>query len=90
MKKSFDVIAIIGKPRDQSAIQTHRELYQWLSEQGYSVFIDDRLSNILSDIPPQCFSSLLELGKKRIWPLLSAVTATCLVQPEFYLVLTFG
>ncbi|SJN59717.1 NAD(+) kinase [Vibrio ruber] len=64
MKKSFDVIAIIGKPRDQSAIQTHRELYQWLSEQGYSVFIDDRLSNILSDIPPQCFSSLLELGKK--------------------------
>ncbi|MDW6092242.1 NAD(+) kinase [Vibrio rhizosphaerae] len=64
MKKSFGVIAIIGKPRDQSAIQTHRELYQWLSEQGYSVFIDDRLSSILTDIPPQCFSSLLELGKK--------------------------
>ncbi|QMV13651.1 NAD(+) kinase [Vibrio spartinae] len=64
MKKSFGVIAIIGKPRDQSAIQTHRELYQWLSEQGYSVFIDDRLSNILTDLPPECFSPLLELGKK--------------------------
>ncbi|MDW6003322.1 NAD(+) kinase [Vibrio mangrovi] len=64
MKKSFGVIAIIGKPRDQSAIQTHRELYQWLSEQGYTVFIDDRLSSILTDIPPQNFSSLLELGKK--------------------------
>ncbi|SHF64642.1 NAD(+) kinase [Vibrio gazogenes] len=64
MKKSFAVIAIIGKPRDQSAIQTHRELYQWLSEQGYSVFIDDRLSSILTDLPPECFSPLLELGKK--------------------------
>jgi NAD+ kinase len=64
MKKSFAVIAIIGKPRDQSAIQTHRELYQWLSEQGYSVFIDARLSSILTDLPPECFSPLLELGKK--------------------------
>ncbi|ASA56564.1 NAD(+) kinase [Vibrio gazogenes] len=64
MKKSFAVIAIIGKPRDQSAIQTHRELYQWLSDQGYSVFIDDRLSSILTDLPPECFSPLLELGKK--------------------------
>ncbi len=27
----FEVIAIIGKPRDQQAIQTHRELYQWLA-----------------------------------------------------------
>ncbi len=26
MKKPFEVIAIIGKPRDQQAIQTHKEL----------------------------------------------------------------
>jgi len=64
MKKPFEVIAIIGKPRDQQAIQTHRELYLWLSELGYTVFIDDRLREILTDIPQIHFSSLIELGKK--------------------------
>ncbi|MDA0149229.1 NAD(+) kinase [Vibrio sp. LaRot3] len=63
MKKPFEVIAIIGKPRDQQAIQTHKELYLWLTEQGYQVFIDDRLSEILSDIPSEHFASLIQLGK---------------------------
>ncbi len=64
MKTTFDTIAIIRKPRDQQAIQTHKELYCWLSEQGYSVFIDDRLRDILADIPAEHFASLLELGEK--------------------------
>ncbi|WP_260259641.1 NAD(+) kinase [Vibrio intestinalis] len=63
MKKPFEVIAIIGKPRDQQAIQTHKELYLWLTEQGYQVFIDDRLSEILSDVPEEHFASLIQLGK---------------------------
>ncbi|MGY2576167.1 NAD(+) kinase [Vibrio sp. C8] len=64
MKKPFEVIAIIGKPRDQQAIQTHKELYQWLTTLGYSVFIDDRLKEILTDIPQDHFSSLIELGRQ--------------------------
>lgn len=63
MKKPFEVIAIIGKPRDQQAIQTHKELYHWLMEQGYRVYIDDRLSEILDDIPQEDFASLIQLGK---------------------------
>ncbi|MYM57728.1 NAD(+) kinase [Vibrio sp. OCN044] len=63
MKKPFEVIAIIGKPRNQQAIQTHRDLYNWLKSEGYKVFIDDRLADILSDIPREDFSSLIELGK---------------------------
>ncbi|MBA5764195.1 NAD(+) kinase [Vibrio sp. 404] len=63
MKKPFEVIAIIGKPRDQQAIQTHKELYIWLTGEGYSVYIDDRLSDILSDIPNEHFASLIQLGK---------------------------
>ncbi len=64
MKTPFDTIAIIGKPRDQQAIQTHKELYYWLSEEGYSVFLDDRLRDILTDIPREHFANLLELGQK--------------------------
>ncbi|WP_070962591.1 NAD(+) kinase [Vibrio sonorensis] len=63
MKKPFEVIAIIGKPRDQQAIQTHRELFNWLTGEGFSVFIDDRLKEILDDIDPKHFASLVELGK---------------------------
>ncbi|MBT0113868.1 NAD(+) kinase [Vibrio alginolyticus] len=63
MKNPCNVIAIIGKPRDQQAIQTHKELYQWLTSEGYKVFIDDRLVAILDDIPQSQFASLVELGK---------------------------
>ncbi|MCA3952354.1 NAD(+) kinase [Vibrio vulnificus] len=64
MKKPFNVIAIIGKPRDQQAIQTHRDLYYWLNSLGYQVFIDDRLSAILNDVPEEHFAGLVELGEK--------------------------
>ncbi|HDM8058738.1 NAD(+) kinase [Vibrio harveyi] len=63
MKNPCNVIAIIGKPRDQQAIQTHRELYEWLTSEGYQVFIDDRLAAILDGIPQSQFASLVELGK---------------------------
>ena len=63
MKKPFEVIAIIGKPRDQQAIATHRELYIWLQDQGYKVYIDDRLNEILDDIPSDNFASLIQLGQ---------------------------
>ncbi|ELH7812148.1 NAD(+) kinase [Vibrio harveyi] len=63
MKNPCNVIAIIGKPRDQQAIQTHRELYEWLTSEGYQVFIDDRLAAILDEIPQSQFASLVELGK---------------------------
>lgn len=64
MKKTLDVIAIIGKPRDQKAIQTHVDLYIWLSEQGYTVLIDDRLSAILTDIPSDNFASIVDVGSR--------------------------
>ncbi|EKN4570405.1 NAD(+)/NADH kinase, partial [Vibrio parahaemolyticus] len=63
MKNPCNVIAIIGKPRDQQAIQTHKELYEWLTSEGYKVFIDDRLAAILDEIPQNHFASLVELGK---------------------------
>ncbi|MGL6258223.1 NAD(+) kinase [Vibrio sp. WXL103] len=63
MNKSFDTVAIIGKPRDQHAIQTHRDLYHWLMGQGKRVYIDDRLEEILADIPAEHFANLIELGE---------------------------
>ncbi|EPE37357.1 NAD(+) kinase [Candidatus Photodesmus anomalopis] len=66
MKKIFNTIAIIGKVKNQQAIETHKELYPWLTSIGYQVFVDDRLSETLHDIdiPRKKFLNLIELGKK--------------------------
>ncbi|MGL5654630.1 MAG: NAD(+) kinase, partial [Vibrio sp.] len=64
MKKPFNVLAIIGKPRDQQAIQTHKDIYHWLTALGYTVLIDDRLQEILPDLPAEHFASLIALGQQ--------------------------
>lgn len=64
MKKPFNIIAIIGKPRSQKAVQTHKDLFHWLDTQGYPVLVDERLKEILDDIPTEHFASLLDIGEK--------------------------
>jgi len=64
MKKPFNIIAIIGKPRSQKAVQTHKDLFHWLDAQGYPVLVDERLREILEDIPAEHFASLLDIGEK--------------------------
>ncbi|HIF9248240.1 TPA: NAD(+) kinase [Photobacterium damselae] len=61
MKRIFDTIALIGKPRNPEALQTHLNLYSWLTEQGYNVLVDQRLTSDL-DIPADCFCDLLTIG----------------------------
>ncbi|PJC86482.1 NAD(+) kinase [Vibrio sp. HA2012] len=64
MKKPFNIIAIIGKPRNHQAIQTHKELFQWLDAKGYPVLVDERLADILDTIPKEHFTSLIDIGEK--------------------------
>ncbi len=64
MKTHFNVIAIIGKPRDPRAIKTHLALYTWLTKLNYSVLLDDRLREALPDITDECFKHLLVLGEE--------------------------
>ncbi|WP_318512130.1 NAD(+) kinase [Photobacterium leiognathi] len=63
MTRIFETIALIGKPRNPVALQTHMSLYQWLVAKNYTVLLDHRLSNDL-DIPEDCFYDLLTLGEK--------------------------
>ena len=64
MKKPFNIIAIIGKPRNHQAVQTHKELFHWLDSEGYQVLIDERLGEILEEIPKEHFTSLLDIGER--------------------------
>ncbi|MDV7105249.1 NAD(+) kinase [Vibrio sp. TH_r3] len=64
MKKPFKTIGIIGKPRNKKAIQTHNEMFQWLTSKGYDTVIDDRLQGILDNIDAKYFTSLVDIGSK--------------------------
>ena len=64
MKKPFKTIGIIGKPRNKKAIQTHNEMFQWLTSKGYDTVIDDRLQAILTNIDAKYFTNLVDIGSK--------------------------
>jgi NAD+ kinase len=64
MENSFSVIGILGKPRDENAIHTHIELFDWLIEKGYQVIVDDRLKSSLPNIASEHFFDLMAIGKQ--------------------------
>jgi len=63
MKRIFQTIALIGKPRNPDALQTHKTLFDWLTNKGYDVLVDHRLANDL-DVPQDCLCDLLTIGDK--------------------------
>ncbi|UXI00761.1 NAD(+) kinase [Photobacterium sp. TY1-4] len=63
MKRTFQTIALIGKPRNPDALQTHKGLYDWLFNQGYEVLVDHRLAGEL-DVPASTLCDLLTIGDK--------------------------
>lgn len=47
MNKKFHSIGLIGKPHHQGTNQTLKRLHAWLSERGYKVIVESRVSNEL-------------------------------------------
>ncbi len=64
MSKTFSVIGVIGKPRDQYALQTHQELITWLVGKGYSVLVDDRLKDLLHTDVEVEFAEIVKIGER--------------------------
>ncbi|MCO6524227.1 MAG: NAD(+) kinase [Candidatus Schmidhempelia sp.] len=44
MQHQFKSIGLIGLPRHQEAIETHRILFEWLRSEGYQVFLEEELA----------------------------------------------
>jgi NAD+ kinase len=64
MSKTFSVIGVIGKPRDQLAMQTHQELIHWLTEKGYTVLLDARLKELIDPAIKVQFAEILTIGEQ--------------------------
>lgn len=63
MKTEFKCIALLGIPRKEEALDTHRLLFNWLTTLGYDVLVEDQLAHKMS-LPDAHFASLNHIGKK--------------------------
>ncbi|AAP96554.1 putative inorganic polyphosphate/ATP-NAD kinase [[Haemophilus] ducreyi 35000HP] len=46
-KRSFQTIAIVGKPRHDNALETHLAVYNWLKDRHYSVLVEEKIAEQL-------------------------------------------
>lgn len=64
MSKHFSTVAILGKPRNSIAIQTHLEIYHWLAQRNYVVLVDNRLQEQMPEIDEHGFADILTIGEQ--------------------------
>lgn len=62
MQKKFNRIALIGTPRHPTALATHKTLYHWLTDKGYSVIVEQKIAKDLN-IKSVITASLDEIGQ---------------------------
>ncbi|QCI20922.1 NAD(+) kinase [Buchnera aphidicola (Hyperomyzus lactucae)] len=62
MKQHFTCIGIVGRPRYESALITHKILYKWLIKNGYKVFIEHSIARELKLNNPNT-ATLIEIGQ---------------------------
>ncbi|AAO26907.1 putative inorganic polyphosphate/ATP-NAD kinase [Buchnera aphidicola str. Bp (Baizongia pistaciae)] len=63
MKYYFSSIGIVGHPRYDSALNTHKLLHSWLVNKGYNVIIENKVAHKLR-LKNINFDSLANIGKK--------------------------
>lgn len=63
MQKKFNRIALIGTPRHPTALVTHKTLYHWLKEKGYTVIVEQKIAKDLN-IKQAVVATLDEIGQE--------------------------
>ncbi|ABR74255.1 NAD(+) kinase [Actinobacillus succinogenes] len=60
---SFKIIGLVGRPRNDVTLQMHRNIFQWLREQGYEVLVEDSVGEALK-LSPDHIASLEQIGQR--------------------------
>ncbi|QLB12620.1 NAD+ kinase [Bisgaardia hudsonensis] len=60
---SFHTIGLLGKPRRDTTLQMHKNLFQWLSEKGYQVLVEYEIGKMLS-LPEKHLASIEQIGEQ--------------------------
>lgn len=56
----FKIIAIVGKPRHDIALETHLSVYNWLKERQYQILVEENIAKLLNLPNP---TSLGQIGQ---------------------------
>ncbi|KAE9530440.1 MULTISPECIES: NAD(+) kinase [Testudinibacter] len=62
-KRNFHTIGLVGRPRNDNALQMHKNIYQWLSERHYQVLVEKDIGKDLS-IPEEHIAPIEQIGEK--------------------------
>ncbi len=62
MTKKFNCIGIVGHPRHQTALDTHKMLCHWLKSEGYEVIVEEQIAKDLA-LSNTTVGSLTDIGK---------------------------
>lgn len=63
LKKSFQTIGLMGKPRHDVTLQMHKNLFQWLKDRNYNVLVDRPIGEQLQ-LPEQYLANVDEIGQQ--------------------------
>ncbi|MDO4626413.1 MAG: NAD(+) kinase [Pasteurellaceae bacterium] len=58
---SFKTIGLVGRPRHDQTLQMHKNIFHWLSEQGYQVLVENEIGEHLG-VDKQHIVSIEEIG----------------------------
>jgi len=61
LQASFKTIGLVGRPRHDVTLQMHKNIYQWLQEQGYDVLVEKEVGQALN-LPEMHLASLDDIG----------------------------
>ncbi|MGC7559663.1 NAD(+) kinase [Pasteurella sp. PK-2025] len=59
---SFETIGLLGKPRHDLTLQMHKNLFQWLSEKGYKVLVEEPIGKQLG-LPEKHLATIEQIGE---------------------------
>ena len=59
--RSFKIIGLVGKPRNDINLQMHKNLFHWLTERGYQVMMEKDVAEKLG-LPAENLATLDEIG----------------------------
>ncbi|OOF71190.1 NAD(+) kinase [Rodentibacter caecimuris] len=60
---SFKTIGLVGRPRNDTNLQIHKNLYHWLSDRGYQVLMEKEVAQTLS-LAQDHLADLEEIGRR--------------------------
>ncbi|QIM68171.1 NAD+ kinase [Basfia succiniciproducens] len=62
LQSTFKTVGVVGRPRNDSTLQMHKNIFHWLCEQGYQVLVENEIGKALN-LSENHLASLDQIGQ---------------------------